>query len=112
VVKAVHEQVVPALTILQSRINAGHSLSASHTLEVLRNDWCAMLAEMDAKAESSAALSEVLTVVLDTEAQLTVKLTKNCDMVRYNDDQRLHHKYQEVVLKLLQELSESEGMHQ
>jgi hypothetical protein len=87
--------------------------SAGHTLEAIRNDWCALLA--DAKAEAGTALTEVLTVILDTEVthQISVRPSKNGEFVNLNADLKLSQKYKEMVSKMQQELieSESQGMH-
>jgi hypothetical protein len=37
------------------------------TIEGIRNDWCALLARDDAKADAGTALTEILSGILDPE---------------------------------------------
>ena len=103
-VNLVQQLVVPGLSILQTRANAGNLDSAAHTLEAIRSDWCELLGE--AKEDAGTALSEVLPVILNTEPQqIPVRLSKNGEFVNLNADLKLSIKYREMVSKLLQELT-------
>ncbi len=110
VVNLIQQLVVPGLAILQTRANAGNLDSAAHTLEAIRSDWCALLAE--AKEEARTALPEILTVILDTETQqIPARLSKNCEFVNLNADLKLSSKYREMVSKLQQELTSDSQAH-
>ena len=90
----VQQLIVPGLTILQTRINNGMSMSAAQTLADIRNDWCALLG--DAKDDAgTSALTEVLTFVLEEAS---------------NADLKLSTKYKEMLARLQQELNESQNI--
>ena len=106
----VQQLIVPGLTILQTRINNGLSMSAAQTLEDIRNDWCALLG--DAKTDAGTnALTEVLTFVLEEASQqLPDRPSKNGEFVNLNADLKLSVKYKEMLHRLQQELNESQNI--
>ena len=111
IVGTVQQLVGPAVAILQARLNSGQSQSAGLTLETIREEWCALVADM--KSDSSTAITEILTVLLETEApqQMTVKVSKNGEFVNQNADLKLSLKYQEWVSKMQQELPNQMTLH-
>lgn len=107
VVSSVQQLIGPAVSILQGRVNAGHRSSAEHTLETVREEWCALVADM--RTDCSTAINEILTIILETEVthQSTGsgRISKNGEFVNQNADLRLSQKYTDVVTKTQQEMS-------
>ena len=107
VVSSVQQLIGPAVAILQGRVNSGQLHSAQHTLETVRGDWCALVADM--RAESCTAINEILIIILDTEVSNqntgSGRISKNGEFVNQNADLRLYQKYTDFVTKTQQELS-------
>ena len=108
VVSSVQQLIGPAVSILQGRVNAGHPhSSAEHTLETVREEWCALVADM--RSDCSTAINEILIIILETDVSHqstgSGRVSKNGEFVNQNADLRLNQKYSELVTKIQLELS-------
>jgi hypothetical protein len=63
-----------------------YHFAPEHTLETIREEWCSLVADM--KTESSTAINEILTIILETDVPQApaVKLSKNGELVNQNAD--------------------------